>query len=73
VALTITQVRVHWDGVAGAAGYEIRVDGVKKATTKATTRSSLVSVDDKCKLEVLDLPKKGLVQECDFEQKDGTL
>lgn len=71
MAARITLATVRWDGIVGATGYEIRVNGVAVATAGARARTSRVSVSDATTIEVVDLPERGLAQTLVLTQADG--
>ena len=64
----VANLLVTWDGVPEATGYEIKVNGVKVATTGSKARNSRVNVQASSVIEVTDLPSRSLVQVVDFQQ-----
>ena len=64
----VTLLHVRWDGVPGATGYEIAVNGAKVATAGARARTSKLSVSDISLIVVTDLPARSVEQVLDFKQ-----
>lgn len=68
MAAAVTLLRIRWDGVPGATGYEIVVDGRRVATTGPKARTTNVSVGQATKVAVVDLPARSLSQTVEFSQ-----
>lgn len=64
----ITLVTIRWDGVPGATGWEIVLDGTRKVQAGQKVRTTRVSVDDATRIEVWDLPNRTTVQEVNLTQ-----
>lgn len=60
-------VYLRWEGVPGATGYQIVIDGVAVATAGQKARTTRVSVKDgKHTVQIVDLPARSAPQEIDL-------
>lgn len=67
--LKISLLNLRWDNVLNATGYEIRVNNKVVSTTGPNARTTKVAVLDNALIEVIDLPKRSVIQAVDFSQK----
>lgn len=72
MGLRVELLSVRWDGVVGATGYEIQVDGKAVSTAGPRARVTRVAVDDATRVTVVDLPMRSVEQEITFSQGDAT-
>jgi hypothetical protein len=66
--MNVVEVKVRWDGLAGATGYEVVKDGVVVGTKGKLARTTSVKVDAQTVVEVRALPSHTVVGSVDFSQ-----
>lgn len=59
---------IRWEGVEGATGYQIRIDGKPVSKTGPRARTTKVRVDEATLVEIVDLPAESRVQTVDLTQ-----
>jgi len=66
--MQVVEVKVRWEGLAGATGYEVVKDGVVVGTRGSKARTTVLQVDDSTVVEVRALPTRTVVGTVDFSQ-----
>jgi hypothetical protein len=66
--MQVVEVKVRWEGLAGATGYQVVKDGVVVGTRGPKARTTSLNVDDSTLVEIRALPSGTVVGTVDFSQ-----